>query len=877
MTTPNSSNPELHGLDPAELLARGINTAHPSGPVHEWTPPTPEELARLLPQYQIESLIGRGGMGAVYKGYQANLDRSVAIKLLPAELTADDQFVTRFQREAKTLAKLQHPGIVSICDFGQTSDGHLYFVMEYVEGTDLRHILLGPGLDPGQALEIITQICEALHAAHLAGVIHRDIKPANILITSTGRVKLADFGLARPDREEHEALTMTNAILGTPDYMAPEQREGQTDLRADIYALGVMLYEMLTGQLPRGAWAPPSRKVQVDVRIDEVVLKALQQEPDLRYQQASEMKTDVDTIRSGASVEASIPAPASAGPSRRRWLLVAAALGGIALAVWGFANFQASSRAGSAKVELSPTAGPMVPARLPSGAVEKPIPGVTNLRRFVWTDQETGLFTRLFFPAQADSGLCVRMRFSPDLLSEAERAEGHDFDTLWEWAQVPSLAGEGENTIILKEGIPVWHRDKDDHNHVIRLLSGIYFDSFETGDLAFADRVSNSGTRVTHTPEGIRFVYSRKVGERIEPFLDIEIRAVPHAELKAMFSDLRGPGETVGEVATWDWAKELVPLGELSKNSHYGDASEEQGAAQAVASSPPTAESAPTVESASTPTPEDPMEKYRNAAYKAALRGDAVEAKALSEQAIALDPDLVWNWASYGWCLFNLDLYTEALAAWRKAYQLDATAYGRINVCLALAYDKTGDEKEALRFYSEQVKIDADFGDWDVLMKTLSWQPNEIEALYVLYKKWIARRPEIAQIETLTASAKRFDKALFDFRWDYVTKKPTHEFSHSLFFQPDGFAYSIGRGQQWRFSWEKTGPASLRLKRERDTMDLTFDETFERFTGNSSNGWTAEGSRTRPRSPKDREMLEKIIAKLPDVLPNSPKNPPKVP
>lgn len=458
---PPDSDPELHGLDPGELLVRGINTAHPSGPVHEWTPPTPAELARLLPQYRIETLIGRGGMGAVYKGSQEKLGRTVAIKVLPVELTADTQFVTRFEREARTLAKLHHPGIVAIHDFGQTTDGHLYFVMEYVEGTDLRRVLQGPGLEPAQALEITTQICEALHAAHLQGVVHRDIKPANILLTKDGRVKLADFGLARPGRDEHEPLTVTNAVLGTPDYMAPEQHGGRADLRTDIYALGLMLYEMLTGQLPRGAWTPPSRKVRVDIRIDEVVLKALQEEPDLRYQQASEMKVDVESIRSGV-------APVPRGP--------------------------------------------------------KP----------------------------------------PSLLA---------------WA------------ITIGLGIAV--------------------------------------------------------------------------------------------LAATAWI--------------FGSVSPRAGA---------PAESSPT---------------------------------------------------------------------------------------------------------------------------------GSVEA------------------------------ALFDSRWDYVTTKPTHQFSHSLFIQPDGSAYSIGRSQQWRFSWKRTGPRSLRLEREHDTLDLTFDETFERFTGHSSNGWIVEGSRTRSRSPQDRRMLEEIIAKQPDT------------
>ena len=281
-----------------ELLARALRTPGSSIGDGRWTPPAPEELAALLPQYQIESLLGHGGMGAVYKGRQAALDRPVAIKLLPAEMAADAQFIARFQREARTLAKLQHPGIVAVHDFGQTSEGHLYFVMEFVDGTDLHRILHAPGgLNPAQALALISQICDALHYAHGKGVIHRDIKPGNILVTTDSRAKLADFGLARPIVEESTVLTGTNVIMGTAAYMAPEQQEGRSDQRADIYALGVMLYEMLCGQRPSGAFDPPSHRVQVDVRLDDVVIKAMQQQPERRYQQVSEMKTDVDRIR----------------------------------------------------------------------------------------------------------------------------------------------------------------------------------------------------------------------------------------------------------------------------------------------------------------------------------------------------------------------------------------------------------------------------------------------------------------------------------------------------------------------------------------------------------------------------------------------------
>lgn len=287
----------IAGIDPAELLARGLQTVAPPDE-GGWEPPEPEELSRLLPQYQITSILGRGGMGAVYKGRQERLGRNVAIKLLPAELADDEQFVARFEREARTLARLDHPGIIHVYDFGQTSDGHLYFVMEFIDGTDIHQMIHGPGLNPAQSLEIIGQVCDALQFAHSQGVVHRDIKPANILVNQAGRVKLADFGLARPMQSGISGqLTLTRVIMGTPDYMAPEQKRGEGDHRVDLYALGVMLYEMLCGRTPQGAWQPPSTRAHVDTRLDQVVIKAMQEEPERRYQQASEVKTDVDVIR----------------------------------------------------------------------------------------------------------------------------------------------------------------------------------------------------------------------------------------------------------------------------------------------------------------------------------------------------------------------------------------------------------------------------------------------------------------------------------------------------------------------------------------------------------------------------------------------------
>lgn len=343
-SAPKGGLPELHGLDPGELLARGLNTlADPSGGTEAWVAPTPEELGRMLPQYSIESLLGRGGMGAVYKGRQQVLDRAVAIKLLPTEVAVDESFVSRFKREARILAQLQHPRIITIHEFGQTTDGHLYFVMEYIDGTDLRHVLSGPGLNPEEALVIVGQLCDALQAAHRQGIIHRDIKPENVLITSAGHVKLADFGLARPPQEPGaRGLTQTDLAVGTPGYMAPEQQlgAGEADQRSDIFALGVMLYEMLTGQRPQGLFEvdPPSSHmpgVRVDVRIDEIVLKALQAEPARRYQRAGEMGTDVERIRmTPPAAGAGSLAPTCSSPSGSMIALVAFGIAALAGSSW---------------------------------------------------------------------------------------------------------------------------------------------------------------------------------------------------------------------------------------------------------------------------------------------------------------------------------------------------------------------------------------------------------------------------------------------------------------------------------------------------------------------------------------------------------------
>jgi len=288
-----------------------------------FVPPPLETLAAQLPQFEFLELLGQGGMGVVYKARQRALDRLVAIKILPAEIGHDAAFAERFAREARALAKLSHPNIVAVYDFGQTGepeasateDALFYIVMEFIDGANLRQTLRAGGMKPEQALAVVPQICDALQFAHDEGVVHRDIKPENILIDKRGRVRIADFGLAKMLSGEKldAALTGTHQVMGTLRYMAPEQMEGTHDVdhRADIYSLGVVFYELLTGALPMGRFAAPSKMVQIDVRLDEVVLRALEKEPSQRYQNASDIKTGIESVSLSPAVRRTTPTPIS--------------------------------------------------------------------------------------------------------------------------------------------------------------------------------------------------------------------------------------------------------------------------------------------------------------------------------------------------------------------------------------------------------------------------------------------------------------------------------------------------------------------------------------------------------------------------------------
>jgi len=310
---PPSTSPPPPAPDPPE-------TAHDPKKGAQSFAPSVEELNEIFPDLEVLSLIGAGGMGAVYQAKQSRLDRMVALKILSCPAEYHENFALRFEREAQLLAQLNHPNIVTIYDFGEVARAEadpvasepegaasrsrnlFYFVMEFVDGADLNQLIRTGDLDPEQALAIVPQICDALQYAHDEGITHRDVKPANILVDRKGSVRIADFGLAKLIGGENEAmmtgLTMTGTSMGTPHYMAPEQWESpdKVDHRADIYSLGVVFYEMLTGERPAGIFDPPSRKIRVDVRVDDVVLKAMEREPERRYQQASEVKEDVTRV-----------------------------------------------------------------------------------------------------------------------------------------------------------------------------------------------------------------------------------------------------------------------------------------------------------------------------------------------------------------------------------------------------------------------------------------------------------------------------------------------------------------------------------------------------------------------------------------------------
>ncbi|MFG2711240.1 Stk1 family PASTA domain-containing Ser/Thr kinase [Streptomyces goshikiensis] len=283
-----------------------------------------EEPRRLGGRYELSHVLGRGGMAEVYLGHDTRLGRTVAVKTLRADLARDPSFQARFRREAQSAASLNHPAIVAVYDTGEDYVDNIsipYIVMEYVDGSTLRELLhSGRKLLPERTLEMTTGILQALEYSHRAGIVHRDIKPANVMLTRTGQVKVMDFGIARAMGDSGMTMTQTAAVIGTAQYLSPEQAKGeQVDARSDLYSAGCLLYELLSVRPPfvgdspvavayqhvREEPQPPSNfDPEITPEMDAIVLKALVKDPDYRYQSADEMRADIEACLDGQPVAA---------------------------------------------------------------------------------------------------------------------------------------------------------------------------------------------------------------------------------------------------------------------------------------------------------------------------------------------------------------------------------------------------------------------------------------------------------------------------------------------------------------------------------------------------------------------------------------------
>lgn len=283
-----------------------------------------EEPRRLGGRYELGQVLGRGGMAEVYLAHDTRLGRTVAVKTLRADLARDPSFQARFRREAQSAASLNHPAIVAVYDTGEDYIDNVsipYIVMEYVDGSTLRELLhSGRKLLPERSLEMTIGILQALEYSHRSGIVHRDIKPANVMLTRNGQVKVMDFGIARAMGDSGMTMTQTSAVIGTAQYLSPEQAKGeQVDARSDLYSTGCLLYELLTVRPPfvgdspvavayqhvrEEAQAPSVFDPEITPEMDAIVLKALTKDPNYRYQSADEMRADIEACLDGQPVAA---------------------------------------------------------------------------------------------------------------------------------------------------------------------------------------------------------------------------------------------------------------------------------------------------------------------------------------------------------------------------------------------------------------------------------------------------------------------------------------------------------------------------------------------------------------------------------------------
>jgi serine/threonine-protein kinase len=293
---------------------------------------------KVAERYELEELVGHGGMSSVYKAHDSLLERYVALKVLHEQYNEDDEFVERFKREARSVAQLQHPNIVTVIDRGE-EEGRQYIVFEYIDGENLKELVVRKGrLDVRDALEIAVEVARGLAFAHEHGLVHRDVKPQNVLLNGDGRAKVTDFGIARSRDVEH-SVTQTGTVLGTSNYIAPEQASGQpVDAQTDVYSLGVVLYELLTGELPfpgenfvavamKHVHEPPpnllEKRRDLPLRVAAAIDRALEKDPEHRFTTMDAFAAELEAClaeleRGGGSVTAVIPAAQRLGTHRGR-------------------------------------------------------------------------------------------------------------------------------------------------------------------------------------------------------------------------------------------------------------------------------------------------------------------------------------------------------------------------------------------------------------------------------------------------------------------------------------------------------------------------------------------------------------------------------
>lgn len=367
------------------IFSAPIMDESPSTPT-EFVAPTLEELEPLFPAYELEAFIAQGGMGAVYKARQKSLDRSVAIKILPREFGDDPQFRASFEAEAKAMARLNHPNLISVYDFGNM-EGMLYIIMEFVQGKALYYSSHERAIDPPVALDLVSTISRGLGHAHRGGIIHRDIKPANILLDVNAKPKIGDFGLAHPlDRQKNEGV-----VFGTPGYTAPEifHNHHPIDQRSDIFSVGALLYELLCGKHPE----PNSTSMSsgIDPRIDAIIKKATHPDPNNRYHDVDTLADEIDDLipKLGGPQFATTPTATPILNSGSNVILASSneksgvasfvvilllLLGGVAVAFYIFGEGDENSQAviPEKKTELKPTPQPKDrPDKKPPGEIGK--------------------------------------------------------------------------------------------------------------------------------------------------------------------------------------------------------------------------------------------------------------------------------------------------------------------------------------------------------------------------------------------------------------------------------------------------------------------------------------------------------------------------